>query len=437
MTMYTFLPITRMSVVRSIAFALILVGGLATPSNGISKGLELRKGDRIAIVGDSITEQKKYSRFMELYLLACVPELELTMYQFGWGGERASGFANRMENDMVPWQPTVVTTCYGMNDGCYLPYTAQIGSAYEEGSRRIQSRCKELGIRMVVGGPSPVDTQVWNKAVPDADLYYNDNLSQLSGIAKRLAAENGFAYAGLHPLMMKVMQDAKVARGVDYSVCGNHDGVHPDGNGHLVIAYAFLKAMGMDGNIGTITVDMRTGAATATQGHRILSAINGTVEIESARYPFCFYGSETDSSGTRSILPFLPFNHDLNRYMLVVKNLSKRYADVTWGTETKTFSRGVLSVGINLADEFVDNPFSEPFSRLERVVADKQNRETRTIKGIITNIPGLVGDTPKDREIEDMAAELKQKLLERNAQDADRVRAAVKPVIHIIQIVPK
>jgi hypothetical protein len=71
----------------------------------------LKKGDRIAIVGDSITEQKLYSKYMETYLLACVPELELTCVQLGWSGERAPGFAARMENDLLPWKPTVVTTC--------------------------------------------------------------------------------------------------------------------------------------------------------------------------------------------------------------------------------------------------------------------------------------------------------------------------------------
>ena len=76
------------------------------------------------------------------------------MYQFGWSGERAPGFANRMANDLVPWQPTVVTTCFGMNDGGYGPYTDGIGKAYEDGTRRIQARCKELGARMVVGGRS-------------------------------------------------------------------------------------------------------------------------------------------------------------------------------------------------------------------------------------------------------------------------------------------
>ena len=102
--------VSRSSRVISARIALLafVAGGLVTSSTGRAGELVLRKGDRVAIVGDSITEQKQYSRFMETYLLACVPELDLTMYQFGWSGERAPGFANRMENDFVPWNATVV-----------------------------------------------------------------------------------------------------------------------------------------------------------------------------------------------------------------------------------------------------------------------------------------------------------------------------------------
>ncbi len=420
---------------RTAAFALLLAAGLAAPLRGVSGDLILKKGDRVAIVGDSITEQKQYSRFMELYLLACVPELDLTMYQFGWSGERAPGFASRMENDFVPWQPTVVTTCFGMNDGGYRPYDDGIGKAYEDGTRRIQARCKELGARMVVGGPGPVDTDAWRKEAPDADQAYNDNLAKLSAIAGRLAAENGFVYAALHPLMMTVMQDAKAALGKDYHVCGG-DGVHPAANGHLVMAYAFLKAMGLDGAIGTITIDL-AGAATATEGHRVLSAANGMVEIESARYPFCFTGGEKDPGGTRSILPFLPFNRDLNRFTLVVKNLASPTAEVTWGASTKTFTKAELEAGVNLAEAFLDNPFSEPFAMLDRIVADKQNRETQAIKGLITNFRALAADNPGDEEVAKAITLLRGKLLARNAQDAARARAAVKPVTHTIQIMPK
>ena len=34
------------------------------------------------------------------------------------------------------------------------------------------------------------------------------------------------------------------------------DGVHPAANGHLIMAYAFLKGLGCDGNVGTITLDL-------------------------------------------------------------------------------------------------------------------------------------------------------------------------------------
>ena len=55
-------------------------------------GLLLKQGDRLAICGDSITEQKMYSRIIETYLTVCVPELKITARQYGWSGETAEGF---------------------------------------------------------------------------------------------------------------------------------------------------------------------------------------------------------------------------------------------------------------------------------------------------------------------------------------------------------
>src|ERR1700759_628245 len=46
--------------------------------------LILKEGDRLAIIGDSITEQKMYSRIIETYLTVCVPDLKITARQFGW-----------------------------------------------------------------------------------------------------------------------------------------------------------------------------------------------------------------------------------------------------------------------------------------------------------------------------------------------------------------
>ena len=426
---------TRARVTCVVAVTVFSLGLLAAaPRQSQAAELLLKKGDRVAVVGDSITQQKQYSKFIELYLLACVPQLDLTVYQFGRGAETARGFQVRMENDMVPWRPTVVTTCYGMNDGGYRPYAAWIGRNYETSTRRIQGRCKELGMRMVVGGPGAVDTTSWKPDQPDADRFYNDNLGKLSDIAGRLAAENGFVYANLHNLMMKVMADAKAAFGDEYIVCGR-DGVHPVANGHLVMAYAFLKAMGLDGDIGTITVDLN-GKTTATEGHRVVSAKDGTVKLESTRYPFCFYGGEQDPNGTRSILRFLPFNRDLNRLTLLVKNLPAPAADVAWGNAKQTFTREQLEAGVNLADAFIENPFCESFGQLNDIVANKQNRETHTILGFIPHFRSLANGFPGDTEVAKAIDTLRTKLFDRNAADAASARAAVKPVTHTIMIAP-
>lgn len=42
----------------------------------------------------------------------------------------------------------------------------------------------------------------------------------------------------------------------NYAIAGG-DGVHPGWAGHLVMAYAFLRGLGVPGDIGTFTVDLK------------------------------------------------------------------------------------------------------------------------------------------------------------------------------------
>ena len=90
----------------------------------------VQRGERLAIIGDSITEQRQYSVFMETYLLACQPDLNVSVANFGWSGERAPGFAARLESSVIWFKPTLATTCFGMNDGGYQAYTNSIGATY-------------------------------------------------------------------------------------------------------------------------------------------------------------------------------------------------------------------------------------------------------------------------------------------------------------------
>ncbi|MBN1851484.1 MAG: SGNH/GDSL hydrolase family protein [Pirellulales bacterium] len=419
---------------RTVAYLPVLLAALSAIASAEKPILE--KGDRLAIIGDSITEQKLYSKFIETYLLTCYPDLEIQTFQFGWGGERAPGFADRMENDLVPWKPDVVTTCYGMNDGLYRAYDENIGKTYENGMRRIIDRMKKMGATVVIGSPGVVDSFTWNRNNPDFDQVYNDNLERLGQIARQLAKENEYPYADVFGAMKEAMVAAKSALGEEYPVAGQ-DGVHPGPNGHLVMAYAFLKSLGLDGDIGTVTVDLASGKAEATDGHKVLSSKNGTVEIESTRYPFCFFGGEKDPNGTISILPYAPFNRDLNRFVLKVNGLQTAQADVTFGSATKTFRKDQLAAGINLADEFIDNPFVQPFNRVLDEVGRKQAIETTMIKGFITNFRQLSGPLAEDPEVQSTLETLRREMTEVDNAAHARAKAAVKPISYTLVIQPK
>lgn len=393
----------------------------------------VQPGARVAILGDSITEQKIYSRFIEDYLIACMPELKVQVMQFGWGGDTANGISNRMQNDLLPYKPTLVTTCYGMNDGGYRAFDAGIGKRYEDPMRVIVGKLKETGATVIVGTPGAVDTRFFVRiGLPDIATVYNDNLRQLGEIDRKIATDTGMPFADVHGPMIDAMAKAKAALGADFPVCGG-DGVHPGPDGQLIMAYAFLKAMGFDGNLGAITVDMK-GNATATGGHTVLAAKNGVVDLQSTRYPFCFFGGDKDPNSPRSILPYLPFNQDLNRLMLTVKNLDGAQAKVTWGTVSKVFTKADLEKGINLAAEFPDNPFSAAFAKVDAAVATKQGYETMMIKTQITNYPWFQGQFKDDAEFNGAVEILRKKLWTRQADMSAGVTATVVPVKHTLTV---
>jgi len=388
-----------------------------------TEGLLLKQGDRVAICGDSITEQKMYSRIMETYLTVCVPQLQVTVRQFGWSGEKAPGFLARMENDVLRFEPTVATTCYGMNDHNYQAYQEQYGRLYLDTSRSVVRLFKQHGVRVIQGSPGTVGKMpAWVKQAKGTVEDLNHSLAEFRNLGLRLASEEQVGFADVFCPMLVGGFEAKQRCGPDYMISGK-DGVHPGWAGHLVMAYAFLKAMGLDGQIGTITLDMADGKATASEGHKILRVDAGRIEVESSRYPFCATGSANEDSSVRSGMTLVPFNGELNRFALVIRNAPSGRYTVTWGETSKTYSAEELAQGINLAADFETNPFSDAFKRVDDAVAKKQAYETRQIKDLFHGPEGHADMT--------MTAALTEKV---RAPLAAAINAAFVPVRHAISI---
>jgi hypothetical protein len=206
------------------------------------------------------------------------------------------------------------------------------------------------------------------------------------------------------------------------------------------MAYAFLKGLGVDGRIGEVAIDLDAGGkgnATPSAGHEVVAMSRdggkATVELASRRWPFCFEGDGKSSSSTRSILPFVPFNDELNRLTLKVSGLQTPKAKVTWGAESREFTKEQLAAGVNLAAEFSKTPFDEAFSRLQGAVAAKQGFETLMIKQIVTDFR-VIPDIATDKEAQEAAGVLTKKLMNRWEQLDKAAHEQVQPVKHTLVV---
>ncbi len=386
---------------------------------------------RVAVIGDSITEQKIYSKYIETYLLACTGRSDIRVFQFGWSGERAGGFAARLENDLAVFNPNVATTCYGMNDGSYRPYAPEVGAEYEKNMRLVIEGLKKVGVKvMAIGSPGGVDPDFFKKNVTGAD--YNDNLAHLRDIAKKLAEENKQPFANVHDTMMSALTKSKAALGKEYGPFGG-DGFHPAPAGQLLMAQAFLKALGFDGDIGRVTIDMK-GPNTASSGHVVKDLKLGSVTLESTKWPFVFDADPKSAGSNRSILPFTSFNEDLNRFTLKVLNLGTAKGKVTWGGQSKEFTREQLEAGVNLAAEFTKTPFDNDFAGLTAAITVKEAFETTMIKNLVTHMRVIAAEAAEEPKVAAALVKLKKKLADEHAKMDANVRKAVKPVTHTITV---
>ena len=93
---------------------LALVG---PPPADSPKELQLKPGDTIVAIGDSITAGGGYLRDIDAVLAQQYPDLKIPkVVNKGIGGQKAEDLVKRFDNDVVQLKPAVVTISIGIND---------------------------------------------------------------------------------------------------------------------------------------------------------------------------------------------------------------------------------------------------------------------------------------------------------------------------------
>ena len=102
------------------AGTLLLLYAAAT-SAAESGGLELKKGDRIILIGNTLAERMQYYGHFETLLHSRFPELELVIHNLGWSADevalrpRQANFSDH-GHMLKDEKPDVVIAAFGFNE---------------------------------------------------------------------------------------------------------------------------------------------------------------------------------------------------------------------------------------------------------------------------------------------------------------------------------
>lgn len=335
---------------RVVLLALVL---FSTVEAVAQSNFYLRDGDRVVFYGDSITDQRLYTTFVETFTLTRFPDREIEFIHSGWGGDRVTGGGGgavelRLRRDVIGFKPTVVTIMLGMNDGRYRTFDPEIFNTYSTGYEKLVQMLKAAlpDARMTLIQPSPYDDVT---RASNFEGGYNAVLVRYGQYVKELAKGRGFDVADLNTPVVAALEKAKA---VDETLAQKivPDRVHPGPAGHLLMAGELLKAWNAPSVVTLVEIDAAAGRLTKEENTKVSemqggSSISWTQSDEALPMPL-----DLKDPVFSLALRCSDFVESLDRQILKVTGLTApNYVLKIDDEEMGTFSRESLAEGINLA----------------------------------------------------------------------------------------
>jgi lysophospholipase L1-like esterase len=264
--------------IPAILLGLLLLPFVAGAGQAAASPFYLHNGGRVCFYGDSITEQRYYGIDVETYIRTRFPDLRVKFVNSGVGGDCvtggwAGGIDERLERDVYPFKPKVVTIMLGMNDAKYRPFDQHIFDVYTNGYEHIIDELQQHlpGVRIVLIQPTPYDDVSFPPKFPGG---YNAVLLRYAAFVRQLAAEHHLMCVDFMTPMLDVLnkaetQDPKLAHEV---IPGR---IHPSAVGELIMAQALLKAWGAPSVVSAVTIDA-TGKQVAQADNTAVSDLGKT-----------------------------------------------------------------------------------------------------------------------------------------------------------------
>jgi len=331
-------------------FAAPLLLSVAAQSQG---RFALNDGDRVVFYGDSITDQRLYTTFVETYVVTRFPRLKVWFVHSGVGGDRVTGgwagpIDERLPRDVIAYKPTVMTIMLGMNDGSYRGWDDRVFKTYSTGYQHIIDTMKRAvpGIRITVIQPSPYDDVT---RPPNIDDGYNAVLVRYGQFVKELGEREGLLVADLNAPVVSMLEKAK-AEDPELAKSIIEDRVHPGPGGHLIMAEALLKAWNAPATVAAVEIDAAAGRVARADNAKVTDLMAASnlswTETDGALPMPMDMEDKVMALSVRSS----DFIAALDQEPLKVTGLSAaRYTLTIDGEKVGSFTKQQLEEGINLA----------------------------------------------------------------------------------------
>jgi sialate O-acetylesterase len=220
----------------------ILLAALLVSATASLHAEDLKKGDRIVFLGDSITQAgargNGYIRQIEKAINAAHPDYGVAIIGAGISGHKVPDCQKRLQRDVIDKKPTIVFIYIGINDVWH--WNRNRGTKKEDfdaGLRDMIAKINAAGARVIMCTPTVIGEKT------DGSNKFDKMLDEYSDISRKVAKDTDSQMLDLRKGFMdhiKASNPDNKDRGI---LTG--DSVHLNGAGNAKVAELMLGALGV------------------------------------------------------------------------------------------------------------------------------------------------------------------------------------------------
>ena len=251
----------------SIFFILCTLGLSAAQQQTNARAFFLHDSDRVVFYGDSITAQRYYTRYVEDFLLTRYPGMNVEFFNAGVPGDTVYGgytgdTAQRLDRDVFPFKPTVVTVMLGMNDPGYVPFDQHIFEVFQGGYKTLLTKLTTAlpQVRLTLIASSPYDEVTHGTDFPGL----SQTVQRYGMFVRELAAGRQESFADFNTPLDAVLH-AAMRENQNYAALLIPDRIHPSQTAHWVMAEELMRAWHASPEISRVEVDAAKGSAVVSR----------------------------------------------------------------------------------------------------------------------------------------------------------------------------